>query len=106
MKLLFFALLSNLYLLLVSNVVHGDVGTAAVYTPPYLPTACYGNSYDQFPAGNLFAAVGTGLWDNGAACGRRYRIRCVSGSNRPCKSATIDVRDMMALEIIWNKYKL
>lgn len=56
-------------------------------------TRCNGNRGDQFPAGNLFVAVSEGLWDNGAACGRRYRLRCLSGSGRrPCKGGTIDVR--------------
>lgn len=55
-------------------------------------TACGGNRVGQFPPGNLFVAVNEGLWDNGAACGRRYRIRCVSGNNRPCKGGSIDVK--------------
>ncbi|RHN52050.1 putative rlpA-like protein, double-psi beta-barrel [Medicago truncatula] len=38
-------------------------------------------------------AVNEGLWDNGAACGRRYRIRCISGINKPCKvGSSIDVK--------------
>ncbi|KAL3634016.1 hypothetical protein CASFOL_021070 [Castilleja foliolosa] len=53
---------------------------------------CYGNRQDQFPAGNLFIKVSEGLWDNGASCGRRYRLKCVSGTNNPCKAGTIDVR--------------
>ncbi|KAL5698048.1 hypothetical protein ACHQM5_029135 [Ranunculus cassubicifolius] len=68
-----------------------DIGTATSYGPPYTPTKCYGNSQDQFPPGNMFVAVSEGLWDNGAACGRRYRLRCLSGSNKPCKDGTIDV---------------
>ncbi|KAF7830281.1 EG45-like domain containing protein [Senna tora] len=75
-----------------ATIVAGDVGTAASYGPPYIPTACNGNRRDQFPPGNLFVAVSEGLWDNGAACGRRYRIRCVSGKNRPCKEASVDVK--------------
>lgn len=55
-------------------------------------TRCDGNRQDQFPPGNLFVAVGEGLWDNGAACGRRYRLRCISGNNKPCKGTTIDVK--------------
>ncbi|KAI6680165.1 hypothetical protein NL676_034046 [Syzygium grande] len=71
--------------------VLGDVGTASSYDPPYTPTRCNGYRADQFPPGNLFVAVSEGLWDNGAACGRRYRLRCLSGSNRPCKDGTVDV---------------
>lgn len=54
-------------------------------------TKCNGNRQDQFPPDNFFVAVSEGLWDNGAACGRRYRLRCLSGSNKPCKGGTIDV---------------
>ncbi|XP_039053580.1 EG45-like domain containing protein isoform X2 [Hibiscus syriacus] len=72
--------------------VHADIGTASFYNPPYIPTKCGGNSEEQFPPGNMFAAVSEGLWDNGAACGRRYRLRCISGPNRPCKQRTIDVK--------------
>ncbi|XP_076956540.1 EG45-like domain containing protein 2 [Bidens hawaiensis] len=70
----------------------GDVGTATSYDPPYTPTRCNGNQADQFPSGNLFISVSEGLWDNGAACGRRYRLKCLSGSRKPCRDDTIDVR--------------
>ncbi|CAI9096673.1 OLC1v1032871C1 [Oldenlandia corymbosa var. corymbosa] len=93
----FLGVLATLALSLVCNHVSfvlGDLGTATAYAPPYTPTRCNGNRQDQFPAGNLFVAVGEGLWDNGAACGRRYRLRCLSGNNKPCKDidTTIDVR--------------
>uniref|UniRef100_A0A7N2L7J4 Expansin-like EG45 domain-containing protein n=1 Tax=Quercus lobata TaxID=97700 RepID=A0A7N2L7J4_QUELO len=52
-----------------------DVGTAALYSPPYSPTACYGSDASQFPSSNLFAAAGDGIWNNGAACGRLYLVR-------------------------------
>lgn len=74
------------------NLVHCDIGTASSYTPPYTPTKCSGNRQDQFPPGNLFVQVSEGLWDNGAACGRRYRLRCISGNNRPCKGGVVDVK--------------
>ncbi|GAV70547.1 DPBB_1 domain-containing protein, partial [Cephalotus follicularis] len=57
---------------------NGDVGTAAHYNPPYIPTACNGNDPSQFPSNNMFAAAGNGIWDNGAACGRLYRVSCIS----------------------------
>ncbi|XP_059655206.1 EG45-like domain containing protein [Cornus florida] len=72
--------------------VLGDIGTATSYGPPYIPTKCNGNREEQFPPGNLFVAVSEGLWDNGASCGRRYRLRCLSGNNKPCKDGTIDVK--------------
>ncbi|RVX11105.1 hypothetical protein CK203_013325 [Vitis vinifera] len=60
------------------NSCQGDVGTAAQYNPPYLPTICYGNDASEFPSSNLFAAAGDGIWDNGASCGRQYLVRCIS----------------------------
>ncbi|XP_059638048.1 EG45-like domain containing protein [Cornus florida] len=64
---------------------HGDVGTTAQYSPPYLPTACYGNDPSQFPSSNLFGAAGEGIWDNGASCGRQYLVRCISATQpRTC----------------------
>ncbi|XVE53963.1 hypothetical protein DITRI_Ditri03aG0044500 [Diplodiscus trichospermus] len=57
-----------------------DVGTAAQYSPPYLPTVCYSDDQTQFPSSNLFAAAGDGIWDNGASCGRQYLVRCISAS--------------------------
>ncbi|KAK9037449.1 hypothetical protein V6N11_022360 [Hibiscus sabdariffa] len=47
---------------------------------------------EQFPHQNLFLAFSEGLWENGAACGRRYRLRCLSETKRPCKHRTIDVK--------------
>ena len=41
-------------------------------------TACNGNDPLQFPSNNMFSAAGEGVWDNGASCGRQYRVRCVS----------------------------
>ncbi|KAB2079693.1 EG45-like domain containing protein [Gossypium arboreum] len=71
------------YVLILSQLVYfsyADVGTAAQYSPPYLPTACYGDDQTQFPSSNLFAAAGDGIWDNGASCGRQYLVRCISAS--------------------------
>ncbi|CAH1417456.1 unnamed protein product [Lactuca virosa] len=69
-----------LLLLIFSHPSYGDVGTAAQYSPPFLPTACYGYDPGQFPSSNLFAAAGDGIWDNGAACGRQYLVRCISAA--------------------------
>ncbi|XP_022143150.1 EG45-like domain containing protein [Momordica charantia] len=74
-RVLFFLLVS---LLLQSS--HGDVGTASRYPPPYSPTACFGGDLSQFPTSNLFGAAGDGIWENGAACGRQYFVRCFSAS--------------------------
>ncbi|KAL9326261.1 hypothetical protein ACSQ67_006906 [Phaseolus vulgaris] len=48
-------------------------------------SGCYGTEATQFPSSNLFAAAGDGIWDNGAACGRQYLVRCISAEEpRTC----------------------
>ncbi|XP_002514363.2 EG45-like domain containing protein isoform X1 [Ricinus communis] len=80
---------SCLFLFLFATFFHhsfGDVGTAAQFGPPYLPTACFGNDASAFPPNNLFAAAGEGIWDNGASCGREYYVSCISAAVRgTCK---------------------
>ncbi|KAF5802834.1 putative rlpA-like protein, double-psi beta-barrel [Helianthus annuus] len=75
-----YLLLFLLLLLTIFRPSHGEVGTSAQYGPPFLPTACYGYDPGQFPSSNLFAAVGDGIWDNGAACGRQYLVKCISAA--------------------------
>ncbi|KAL2928752.1 putative EG45-like domain containing protein 1 [Bienertia sinuspersici] len=41
-------------------------------------TECYAEDTTEFPSNNLFAAAGDGIWDDGAACGRQYLVRCIS----------------------------
>lgn len=36
----------------------------------------------RLPGNRFVAAVSDGLWGNGAACGRRYRIRCLRVDQR------------------------
>lgn len=43
-------------------------------------TTCFGRDASQFPSSNMFAAAGEGIWDNGAACGRQYQVRCISAA--------------------------
>ncbi|XP_050378837.1 EG45-like domain containing protein [Argentina anserina] len=82
------------------QISNGDVGTAAHYPPPYLPTDCYGSDSSQFPSSNLFAAAGDGIWDNGASCGRQYLVRCISaaqtGTCIPDKTIQIRIVDYAA----------
>ncbi|KAE8682726.1 1-deoxy-D-xylulose 5-phosphate synthase 3 isoform 1 [Hibiscus syriacus] len=69
--------------LLVTTFFHpsfADVGTAAHYSPPYLPTACSGNDDSHYLKNNLFAAAGDRIWDNGASCGRQFLVRCISAA--------------------------
>ncbi|XP_050268540.1 EG45-like domain containing protein [Quercus robur] len=81
-------------LIYLSQLSLADVGTSAHYRTPYLPTACYGNNAAQFPSSNLFASAGEGIWDNGAACGRQYLVRCISAAHpRTCiPGQTIQIR--------------
>ncbi|KZV54814.1 hypothetical protein F511_40496 [Dorcoceras hygrometricum] len=97
---------SLLLLLLLGHHVRlggADVGTASVYYQPYTPTACYGDDFSQFPTSGIFAAVGEGLWDNGAACGRQYLVRCISavvpGTCRPGSQIQIKVVDRAATSV-------
>ncbi|XP_020519421.1 EG45-like domain containing protein 2 isoform X2 [Amborella trichopoda] len=67
------------WLLLTADLAMGDVGTATSYNPPYVH--------------NQFVAAGVEVWDNGAACGRKYRLRCLNGaSRRVCKDGNIVVQ--------------
>ncbi|XP_054795554.1 EG45-like domain containing protein [Prosopis cineraria] len=65
-------------------------GTATFYTV-YVPSACYGFQNE----GTMIAAASDSLWNNGAACGRRYTVRCTGGTNQgvaqPCRSGTVTV---------------
>ncbi|CDP02914.1 unnamed protein product [Coffea canephora] len=62
---------------------HADCGSATCYTL-FNPSACYG--YDA-PTG-LIASASPEIWENRAACGKRYRITCTAGTNlgvpEPC----------------------
>ncbi|KAI3444103.1 hypothetical protein Pfo_000768 [Paulownia fortunei] len=66
-------------------------GTATFYTT-YVPSACYGFQ-DQ---GTMIAAANPALYNNGAACGRSYRVRCTGPTNQgvpqPCRNGEITVR--------------
>ncbi|KAL0453804.1 UNVERIFIED_CONTAM: EG45-like domain containing protein [Sesamum latifolium] len=63
----------------------------ATFSTSTLPSACYGF---QDP-GTLFAAVNPDLYNNGTACGRRYRIRCTGPANQnvpqPCLNGEVVV---------------
>ena len=59
-----------------------------------IATACYGSDISEFPASNLFAVAGDGIWDNGASCGRQYLVRCISASIRDAcsQNRTIQIK--------------
>ncbi|KAF6143152.1 hypothetical protein GIB67_043141 [Kingdonia uniflora] len=71
----------------------GDVGTASQYSPPYLPTACYGSNVGKLPTDNFFASASEGIWNNEASCGRQYLVRCLSAiTPGTCTGRTIQLK--------------
>lgn len=54
-------------------------------------SACYGNEDE----GVMIAAASDAIWDNGAACGRRYSVTCTGPTNQgvpqPCKGTSVVV---------------
>ncbi|KAF8392957.1 hypothetical protein HHK36_021197 [Tetracentron sinense] len=67
-------------------------GTATYYTAPYVPSSCYGYQNN----GVMIAAASDTIWNNRAACGRMYRVRCTGPTNQgvpqPCTGATVTVK--------------
>nr|QDH43460.1 plant natriuretic peptide-like 5 [Venturia pyrina] len=64
----------------------GEIASASTYKPPYFPNKCFGGDQAAFPPGGYFAKVGSYIWNNGAACGQCYRVRCVAafGAGQHC----------------------
>ncbi|KAG6597700.1 EG45-like domain containing protein, partial [Cucurbita argyrosperma subsp. sororia] len=79
-------------LVLILTYAHADTGTATFYTPPYVPSACFG--FEE--QGTLIAAASEGIYNNGAACGRMYRVTCTGPTNlgvpQPCTGNTVTVK--------------
>ncbi|XP_062165392.1 EG45-like domain containing protein [Alnus glutinosa] len=75
-----------------TSVVNAAQGTATFYTPPYVPSSCYGYQND----GVMIAAASDAIWGNRAACGRRYRVKCIGATNQgvpqPCKGTNVVVK--------------
>ncbi|XP_054795552.1 EG45-like domain containing protein [Prosopis cineraria] len=83
-------LVMGLAILSFVSVASATAGTATFYTV-YVPSACYGYQ-DQ---GTMIAAASDSIWNNGAACGKMYRITCTSGTNsvpQPCKGGSVTVK--------------
>ncbi|XP_022751628.1 EG45-like domain containing protein [Durio zibethinus] len=66
-------------------------GTATFYTPPYVPSSCNGFQND----GVMIAAASDAIWNNRAACNKRYSVRCTGATNlgvpQPCRGGSIVV---------------
>ncbi|XP_073391302.1 wound-induced protein WIN1 isoform X1 [Physcomitrium patens] len=75
----------------------GKTGLASFYGPVYLPSACYGNDPNQFPANRFFAAGGdssnANIWDNRNGCGKFYRITCQGNGCWGSGSITVKIVD-------------
>ncbi|KAA0044495.1 EG45-like domain containing protein [Cucumis melo var. makuwa] len=79
-------------LALALSYAHAESGTATFYTPPYVPSACYG--FEE--QGTMIAAAGDGLYNNGEACGRMYTVTCTGRTNlgveQPCTGNSVTVK--------------
>ncbi|XP_062165147.1 EG45-like domain containing protein [Alnus glutinosa] len=75
-----------------TSVAYAAEGTATFYTPPYVPSSCYGYQND----GVMIAAASDVIWGNRAACGRSYRVKCTGATNlgvpQPCKGTSVVVK--------------
>ncbi|XP_059637082.1 EG45-like domain containing protein [Cornus florida] len=75
-----------------ATVAYAASGTATYYTPPYVPSSCYGYQNN----GVMIAAASDVIWGNRAACGRNYRVRCTGPTNQgvpqPCRGQSIVVK--------------
>ncbi|CAI9098662.1 OLC1v1035347C1 [Oldenlandia corymbosa var. corymbosa] len=71
------------------SVAYAATGTATYYTPPYVPSSCYGFQDN----GVMIAAASDVIWDNRAACGRNYQVTCTGPTNagvpQPCRGSVI-----------------
>ncbi|KAL1548893.1 EG45-like domain containing protein [Salvia divinorum] len=65
-------------------------GTATYYSP-IVPSSCYGFE----DRGTMVAAANAALFNNRAACGDRYTVRCTGRTNlgvlEPCRNGAITV---------------
>lgn len=39
-----------------------------------------------FDDSGYYAAVGDSNWDNGAACRKKFVVKCIAGAGNPCKA--------------------
>ncbi|KAL8222979.1 hypothetical protein R6Q57_020378 [Mikania cordata] len=73
-------------------VANATNGQATFYTPPYVPSACFG--YED--NGDMVLAANSDLYNGGAACGTTYSVTCTGGTNdgvlQPCTGGSVVVR--------------
>ncbi|XP_065851270.1 EG45-like domain containing protein [Euphorbia lathyris] len=74
-----------------ASVAYAAQGTSTFYTPPYVPSSCYGFENK----GVMIAAASDAIWNNRAACGRRYSVTCTGPTNQgvlqPCTGRSVVV---------------
>ena len=90
-KFAFFTGLLGALALGVSAQAAADVGSLSFYKRPYYPTECNISQEKMQSLNYWYVEVSEGSWDNGAACGRKLLIRCISGpgSRNPCSRNTV-----------------
>ncbi|CAI0427722.1 unnamed protein product [Linum tenue] len=79
-------IIASLSMLCFTNVADAAQGKA-VFHNALTPSACY--QYQN--RGDMITGVSDKLWDNGNACGRRYRVRCIGAANlapRSCRTTS------------------
>ncbi|CAN1223128.1 Putative EG45-like domain containing protein 1 [Linum grandiflorum] len=72
-----------------ASIATANSGIATFYTR-YTPSACYGNQ----DKGVWIAAAGPALWNNGAVCGKKFRVKCTGPRNpvpHPCTGKEVVV---------------
>lgn len=78
-------------LLSVSAQAAADVGTLSFYKRPYYPTECNISQERMLGLNYWYVQVSEGQWNNGASCGQKLAIRCLTGPGprNPCTHNTI-----------------
>ncbi|XP_071737136.1 EG45-like domain containing protein [Rutidosis leptorrhynchoides] len=75
-----------------TSVADAIAGQATFYTPPYTPSSCYGYKNTH---GVMILAANGGMFAHKGICGKRFRVRCTSGTNagvpHPCRGNSIVV---------------
>ncbi|CAN1223174.1 Putative EG45-like domain containing protein 1 [Linum grandiflorum] len=75
------------------SIATASPGIATFYNS-YTPSACYGG----VGKGVWIAAAGPALWNNGAVCGKKFRVKCTGPRNpvpHPCtgKEVVVTITD-------------
>ncbi|KAK8504009.1 hypothetical protein V6N13_092764 [Hibiscus sabdariffa] len=72
------------------SIASAKSGIATFYTE-YVPSACFGYK----PEGDMVAAAGDELWDDGEVCGKTFTVKCTGAQNdvpHPCTGKSVKVK--------------